>query len=110
MPWWIGVTLAAIAYFCLHSVATTTLAMSTVPGQVAASALPSVWKGLATVGQYILPFLCLVGAAMSGYRRSQRKNPVTNASNSTAAGALDGMTWQEFEILVGEAFRLQGYR
>jgi restriction system protein len=26
------------------------------------------------------------------------------------AGVLDGMSWQQFERLVGEAFRLQGYR
>jgi restriction system protein len=29
---------------------------------------------------------------------------------SPAASALDGMTWQQFERLVGEAFRLQGYQ
>ena len=28
---------------------------------------------------------------------------------SKAADALDGMTWQQFEKLVGEAFCLQGY-
>jgi restriction system protein len=110
MPWWAGVVLAAIAYFWLHSVATTAVVISTMPGQVATSALPAVWKGLATVGQYVLPLLCLLGAAMSAYRRSQRTNLVTNVSDSTATDALDGMTWQEFELLVGESFRLQGYQ
>jgi restriction system protein len=28
---------------------------------------------------------------------------------SDSADALNGMTWQQFEQLVGEAFRLQGY-
>lgn len=110
MPWWAGVALAVIAYFWIHSVATTAVVMSTVPGQIHQSALSSVWKGLATVGQYILPLLCLIGAAMSAYRRSQRKSLATNVSNSTATDALDGMTWQEFELLVGESFRLQGYQ
>jgi restriction system protein len=35
---------------------------------------------------------------------------VVNATQSTAADALNGMSWREFEMLVGEAFRLQGYR
>jgi restriction system protein len=30
-------------------------------------------------------------------------------AQSKAADVLDGMSWQEFERLVGEAFRLQGY-
>jgi restriction system protein len=28
---------------------------------------------------------------------------------SNSADALDGLTWTQFEVLVGEAFRLQGY-
>ena len=32
------------------------------------------------------------------------------ASHASTADVLDGMTWQQFERLVGEAFRLQGFR
>jgi restriction system protein len=35
---------------------------------------------------------------------------VADATKSEAAGVLDGMTWRQFEKLVGEAFRLQGYQ
>jgi restriction system protein len=34
---------------------------------------------------------------------------VTDVAKGKGADALDGMSWREFEILVGEAFRLQGY-
>ena len=70
----------------------------------------SFWRGLATAGQYFVPILCLAGAAMSAYRRHQRQALVANAGSGKAADALDGISWQEFEILVGEAFRLQGYQ
>lgn len=46
---------------------------------------------------------------MSAWQRRQRQTLVAAVSQSNAADALDGMTWQEFELLVGEAFRLQGY-
>jgi restriction system protein len=35
---------------------------------------------------------------------------VTNVTASSSADALNGMSWREFELLVGEAFRLQGYQ
>lgn len=35
---------------------------------------------------------------------------IANVAASTATNALDGMTWREFEILVGEAFRRNGFQ
>ena len=34
---------------------------------------------------------------------------VTSAALNTSADALEGISWQEFELLVGEAFRLKGF-
>lgn len=34
---------------------------------------------------------------------------VTSATGSRSTHALRGMTWEEFELLVGESFRAQGY-
>jgi hypothetical protein len=39
-----------------------------------------------------------------------RQDLVKATVQSKAADVLDGMTWQEFEMLTAEAFRLQGYR
>jgi restriction system protein len=47
---------------------------------------------------------------LSAFRRRHREQLVSNVSQSRSADALDGMSWREFELLVGEAFRLQGYR
>lgn len=110
MPWWLGCALALVAYLWLHSVASQQAAAPLTPGQVGAMVTQTVWKALATVGQYLLPLLCLAGAGLSAYGRHKRQTLLSNAAGSKAADVLDGMTWQEFELLVGEGFRQQGYQ
>jgi restriction system protein len=110
MPWWAGVLLAIVSYLLLHSVATR-------PASVNAQAVASsgfifgAWlRGLATAGQYIAPVLFLAGAGASAWRRKQRTQLVADVAQARATDALDGMSWREFEMLVGEGFRLQGYQ
>ena len=110
LPWWVGCVLALVSYLLLHRVATQEIVLNVQPGQIAAAMTQTIWKTLASFGQYLLPLLCLIGAALSAYRRRQRQNLVANVAGSKAADSLDGMSWQEFELLVGEAFRLQGYQ
>ena len=54
--------------------------------------------------------LCLLGAAVSFMRRRRRRMLVGTVTDSDAAAALDGMSWREFELLVGESFRRQGWQ
>jgi restriction system protein len=110
LPWWVGVMLALVSYLVLHSVASKHVVATAQPGQVGAMVTQSLWKTLASVGQYILPILCLAGAGMSAWRRRARQSLVTDVAQSKATDALDGMSWREFEMLVGEGFRLQGYQ
>ena len=110
LPWWAGVLLAGAAYFALHHVASQPVAVTMQPGQVGAMVTQTLWRTLATIGQYLLPILRLAGAARSAWRRRERKQLIGNVARSDAAGTLDGMSWQQFERLVGEGCRLQGYR
>ena len=110
LPWWLGVMLALVSYLLLHSVASHQVVATAQPGQVGAMVTQTLWKTLAGVGQYILPILCLGGAGMSAWRRRVRQNIVTDVAQDKATDALDGMSWREFEMLVGEGFRLQGYQ
>ncbi|PKO79064.1 MAG: restriction endonuclease [Betaproteobacteria bacterium HGW-Betaproteobacteria-15] len=110
LPWWAGVLLALVSYFVLHHIASQPVAAPTQPGQMGAMVTQSIWKSLATAGQYLLPFICLLGAVTSAWRRRERKNLVAEVARSQATDALDGMSWREFEKLVGEGFRLQGYQ
>ena len=113
LPWWACVVLAAVSYLSLHPMAAPIQA-SDIQGQggaiVGAMMQKAVIHGLATAGQYIVPILCLAAAALSAWRRKQRQTLVSDVAQARNADALDGMSWQEFELLVGEAYRLQGYR
>lgn len=110
LPWWGGVALAIVSYFVLHALAAPVPITPAQPSQIGQMASRMLWQSLAYYGQFILPMLCLVGAAVSAFKRSQRRALLGNVAESTAVNALDGMTWREFEMLVGEAFRLQGYQ
>ena len=110
LPWWAGVVLPLLAYALLRGIATQPIVATGQFGPITSVALQSVLKGLAAVGQYILPLTGLAGAGVSAWRRSTRQQLVSDVAQSQASDALDGMTWREFEWLVGEGFRLQGYR
>ncbi len=107
LPWWVGVVLAVIAYFALHLYATSP-SQPPAPGQPFIS--PAlVWKPLATIFQYLLPVVFVAGAALSAIRRGKRKQNFDHVVGAQSKSALLDMTWQEFEALVGEAFRLRGF-
>lgn len=109
LPWWGGVALAAVSYGVLHAVATRPLP-SVQTGKQLGEALPSMlFQSLATGGQYLIPFICLLGALASFLRRRKRKALFDTASQASGADALHGMSWQEFEMLVGEGFKRRGY-
>jgi restriction system protein len=71
---------------------------------------------LAIFGQMLLPLAFLLGAVLSFFK--QRKNEQLYQSIAThsptekissALQAVERLTWQEFEMLVGESFRRKGY-
>jgi restriction system protein len=114
MPWWAGVLLAAASFVVLHHYAATPVVAAVVeagkPLPIASTFFSGATHGLATLGQYLLPLLCLAGALVSALKRSQSQQLVARATELKDASAVDGMTWQEFERLVAQAFRLRGYR
>ncbi len=110
VPWWGGVAIAIVGYLVLHRMAAPVKVGAVQPGQVSQLMTASIITGLATVGQYLVPLVGLAGAAMSFMRRRQRAALITDVAQSKSANALDGMSWREFEMLVGEAYALQGYR
>jgi len=108
LPWWAGVMLALASYVVLRQLAAAP-PPAAVPGQMANLVTGSMVRGLAMVGQYLLPLICLLGALASFLARRKRAALVDKVTMSNSASALNSMSWQEFEQLVGEAFRLQGY-
>lgn len=105
LPWWAGIGLAIASYLLMGA-----LAARPIGGAGPGNLVGAVVNGLATAGQVVLPILGLAGAAVSAYRRHQRQTLLADAAQAPAANALDGMRWQDFEKLVGEAFRQRGYQ
>lgn len=109
LPWWAGIALALASYMVLHSIAIRPLPAAQSPQQIGQLATTAIWQGLATGGQYILPLICLAGAAISAVRKRRRSQLFETTSASSSADALQNMSWREFETLVGEGFRRRGY-
>ena len=110
MPWWAGVLLGLFSYLLLHATAAQPAVDVAQPGQIDAMIAQSLWRTFATFGQYGLPVIFLAGAAVSAWKRKKRQRLVVDVTQNKASEALHGMSWSEFEMLVGEGFRLQGYR
>ena len=112
LPWWACLVLAAVSSFLLHRLAAPIQAsdIQSPAGAMGAMVQKAVIHGLANAGQYIVPLLCLAAAALSAWRRKQRRGLVSDVAQARNADVLDGLSWREFELLVGEAYRLQGYR
>ncbi len=109
MPLWACVAVALVSYLVLSSLARPVAVTGFQPGQMGQLVTRTMFQAFAMVGQFVVPILCLAAAAVSAAKRRKRSDLVASVVQSKAPGALDNMSWQEFELLVGEAFRLQGY-
>lgn len=108
LPWWAGVGLGLVSYVMLHSIASAPLPVPTASG-MSHLVSGSLWRAFAYAGQFALPFICLLAAISSAIRQRNRRRLLSQTTTSTAVNALDTMSWQQFELLVGEGFRQQGY-
>ena len=108
-PWLVGVLLALITYFVLHHLATAVVAPSVSPAQIGTVVANQFGKTLSMLGQYVVPLAFLIGAGISAYGRHKRAALFADVQEGSSSSVLNGMTWQEFEMLVGEAFRRRGY-
>jgi restriction system protein len=105
LPWWMGVSIAAAPYFWLHGIASSEVAVVAHPGKMGAFVGGHMFKTFAAIGQYLLPFVFLLGAAMSFLGRQKRERLLGETKQRGKQNALLDMSWREFEMLVGEAFR-----
>src|SRR5450830_179234 len=107
MPWWMGTVLAFVSYFMLHALATRPAPVMATAAQVSDGITHVFVGGLAMIGQYLLPFAFSLGALVSFFKR--RKAGQLHDSAARRADGIAIMSWREFEALVGEFFRRQGY-
>lgn len=109
LPWWLGVALAVAAYLLLHPFAVMEIVAPSGVTGMGAVAGKQLYKTLAMILQYLAPAAFLVGALISVLSRRKRERLLDDTAENREADALNGMSWQEFEMLVGEAYRRQGF-
>jgi len=97
LPWWVSVILAAVVYasfkYWIPSIAF----------------VNPFYKGISLGLPIIAPFvsgLCLLAAAVSAFN-AWRKGALLESQKGIAT--IRAISWQEFEELVGEAYRRKGY-
>lgn len=114
--WKICLLLAVVSYLVLHAVAGIKVEQPTHVGTMGNFVVKQMSVTFALFGQMIFPFGFLLGAVVSLFK--QRKNRQLYESiashspaetKSSAFQAVERLTWQEFEMLVGESFRRKGY-
>lgn len=91
LPWWAGVILAVSSYFVIHQF---TYFNSTI------------LNVFAIFLQIVIPLAFLLGALLSAIHQLKRGNLFDRQSSLDSIRKLG---WKEFEQLISEAFRRQGY-
>lgn len=109
VPWWLGVVLALAAYYGLHRIVPSDATAIVQQGMTDAFASPNVFNTLAVIGQYLLPLVLLLGAALSAYGRYKSHALHKRVATSPDRRALSNISWRQFEALVSDAFRRRGY-
>lgn len=97
LPWWASIVTAALVYVFL-----TWIGPSVMSGNVIGAGLASVSQQLA--GYVAVLFLL---PAPFAYFRAKQRTKLLNVQESL--DTIRALSWQQFEQLVGEAYRRQGY-
>jgi restriction system protein len=110
LPWWLDLVIAAAAGIGLHHVERTTQpALATAPSEAGNQLTVTLVHALATVGQFVVPLVFVVGAVASVVARRHRAGLLRRAGDHNAETAISEMSWQNFEQLVHEVFHQRGY-
>ena len=110
LPWWVGVLVALAAFGAFHWMAGWEAASPKGIQGLGGAMGTQLVRTIALFLQYLVPTAFLIGAAMSAYGRWKRTDLLTRTATSGDAKSFFDMSWQEFELLVGEAFRGKGFQ
>lgn len=109
LPWWVGIALAVAVYVLLQPYAVLETPIQAAPGQISSVVAGQMGRTFAYYGQYILPLLFLSGALASFFKQRKRKNLVRIVGSGKTDDPLHDINWKDFELLVGQVFRMRGF-
>ena len=111
LPWQVGCGLAGVSFLVLHF---TTIAFAGSPsapslGEFGNIVVHQIVHTGAYLLQFVVPLGFLIGGAVSFFKGSPRRSLFAKASAAPRA-AVSGLDWRDFESLMGEVFRRDGYQ
>src|SRR3990167_631653 len=110
LPWWLSLIIALGAWFFFHSVATSPPPTLTDPKQFGQMITGQMFRTISMFLQFIIPVAFCFGAIGSLFGRYKRRKLMGDVASAIKPGkTIEGISWQQFEQLTGEAFRRQGF-
>jgi len=111
LPWWACLLMALVSYGVLHAIAVRPMIAPVAgPGQLGTAATHGLMTTMAMFGQYVLAFAFCMAAVMSAITSFRQKKLYSTVATRTDVAVMNEMSWNEFEMLVGEHFRRQGFQ
>jgi restriction system protein len=107
LPWWMGVILAIGSYIIFHRFSLMEISHAGGVKDFGGIVFQQLAKTLSTIFQYLFPLAFGAGALSSGIKQIRREHIYSKQASINTIRELD---WREFEGLIGEAFRKQGYQ
>lgn len=118
LPWWLSLLLALISYLILNYFIESPLEVEMAAGSAMPTNLTELMlRPVLMAMQFLIPIAFTFGAGVSAIkslkgRRLAHRYVSTSRKSSLApltASPANDMSWKEFELLVGQAFRQLGY-
>lgn len=111
LPWWAGLALAVISYLVLHAIASRpVMPAPTSPGQLGDAMARGLFTTMAMFGQFVLPIAFGFGALLSGISALRQKKLYDKVATRPGVASLSDMSWADFERLVSEYYRRNGFQ
>jgi restriction system protein len=82
LPWWAGAMLAGISYFGLHAIAQMQVETPNLLTGMSGVVTGSMIRVIAGIGQYLVPLVFLVGAALSVFTAHRKQRLLAEAKLS----------------------------
>lgn len=110
LPWALSLVLSLGTFVALTLISRHYITEAALPPQHAPITAPfvnSFYGSVAGVARWLIAPALLVGAAMSWWNSRHRAAVLSRANANPAV--IDNLSWQDFERLIGQAYRQQGY-
>lgn len=104
--WKISLLIAVLTYFFFHYFAIQAMPIATDLQSATQSIPKQLFITFSKFLQYVVPVIFMIGACVSSIK-SKRRVRLLDAHSGIES--IRNMSWQDFELLVGEAFRRKGF-